>query len=268
MGRVLLALLLLLTVSPAQAANPMDTVHAFCRADGQGDRIVVRTWSNIAPLVQWSLEPAWDHVILIHGFEVGSARYDADGNAFVSVSFHVAADVVAGKVTKEPREEKRTFRLVSDEARTFWQIAGPPPGPHVFLNQVEPDEMAASLDATNGSFLTNASFVQSFLNGAGWELSPFLVRDTPSLAELNEVDSPEAGDIVLYYDGEAPYHIGILESDDVVLSATLNAGIRRAPVDAFAGKVRYRRARASARASTPTPVKQPTKAKAPAKRKR
>jgi hypothetical protein len=268
MGIVLIALLALLGPLPAYAANPMDTVHAFCRADGRGERIVVRTWPTIAPLVEWGLEPAWDHVILIHGFEVGSARYDADGNAFVSVTFHVAAEVEAGKVTKEPREEKRTFRVVSDEARTLWVIAGPPPVPHVFISQVEPDEMAASLDADTGSFITNTAFIQSFLNGAGWELSPFRVRDAPELTELNDADDPQAGDIVLYYDGDTPYHIGVLESDGVVLSATHNVGIRRAPIDAFAGKVRYRRARASARVTTPTPVKEPTKKKAPAKRKR
>lgn len=261
-------LLVLASVTTVRAENPMDTVHAFCRADGRGERIVIRSWPNIAPLVQWGLEPAWDHVVLIHGFEVGSPRFDGEGNAFVEVSFHVAADVEAGKVTKEPREEKRTFRLAGDESRTYWTITGPPPAPHVYLNQADPDEMAASLDADSGVFLTNTTFIRSFLNGAGWELPAFPLRDAPTLSELNEVEVPEAGDLVLYYDGDTPYHVGIVESEGVVLSATLNAGIRRAPIDAFAGKVRYRRARAGARLSTPTPVKEPTKPAAKKRRKR
>lgn len=260
--------LLLAAVATVRAENPMDTVHAFCRADGRGERIVTRSWPHIAPLVQWGLEPAWDHVVLVHGFEVGSPRFDGEGNAFVEVSFHVAADVEAGKVTKEPREEKRTFRLASDESRTYWTIAGPPPAPHVYFNQADPDQMAASLDAGSGVFLTNTTFVQEFLNGAGWNVPAFALRDAPTLEELKDVEVPEAGDFVLYFDGDTPYHIGILESDGVVLSATLNAGIRRAPLDAFAGKVRYRRARAGARAATPTPVKEPTKPASKKKRKR
>lgn len=235
----------------AAAVSAMDTVHAFCRADGRGERILVRTWPTFAPLIQWGLEPAWDHVVLIDSYEVSDPRYDDAEHAVVTVTYHVAADVEAGHVTREPREETRVFRLVADESRT-WRIVGPPPAPHVFLSQVEPDAMAASLEPTTGDFLSSAAFVQHFLDGAGWDLTSFAVSGTPTLGELTDVTTPAIGDIVLYYDGDAPYHIGVLESEDVVLSATLNGGIRRAPVDAFAGKVRYRRPRASARVTTPT----------------
>ena len=70
---------LVLAASPALAANPMDTVRAFCRIDGRGDRIWMRTWAKVAPLVTWGLEPAWDHVLLIEGYEVGTARYSEQG---------------------------------------------------------------------------------------------------------------------------------------------------------------------------------------------
>lgn len=254
---VFLLVLFLVSVSSTQALSPMDTVHAFCRADARGDRIVARTWVNLTPLIQWGLEPAWDRVVLIAGYEVGNTRYDEDDNALVTVTYNVAADVVGGLVTREAREEKRVFRVVADETRTAWYIAGPPPPPHVFLTQVEPEEMAASLDPDTGTFLSSATLIRRFLNGAGWELSSFTVNATATLAELTDVTTPAIGDIVLYYDGDAPYHIGVLEEEDVVLSATLNGGIRRAPVDAFAGKVRYRRPRASARVLTPTPAKVP-----------
>lgn len=252
---------LLVSIAPARALNPMDTVHAFCRADGRGERIVVRTWANVASLVQWRLEPAWDHVVLIEGYEVENARYEDDENAVVQVTYHVAADVEGGKVTREPRQEKRVFRLTADDAGTQWLIAGPPPLPHVFLSQVEPEEMAASIAEETGTFLTNATFVRRFLVDAGWDLPSFAASGTASLTELTDVATPAVGDIVLYYDGDAPYHLGVLESEDAVLSATLNGGVRRAPIDAFAGTVRYRRPRASARALTPTSMPAPTKAK-------
>lgn len=266
MRLISLIVLLLVGASSARALSPMNTVRAFCAADGRGERLLVRTWPNVGPLIQWRLEPAWDRVVLIEGYEVGEARYD-EGSAVVNVTYHVGAEVEGGRVTREAREEKRVFRLIADETRTVWLIAGPPPAPHVFLSQVEADEMAASLHADTGTFLSSAVFVQRFLEGAGWELSSFSVSGAPALTELSAVTTPAVGDIVLYYDGDVPYHLGVLESEDTVVSATLNGGIRRAPLDAFAGKVRYRRPRASARALTPTPAKAPTAAAAKRKAK-
>jgi hypothetical protein len=266
--RIISLLVLLLVGAPsARALSPMNTVRAFCSADGRGERLLVRTWPNLAALIQWRLEPAWDRVVLIEGYEVGEARYDDEGSAVVNVTYHVGAEVEGGRVTRAAREERRVFRLIADETRTAWLIAGPPPAPHVFLSQVEAGEMAASLHADTGTFLSSAVFVQRFLEGAGWELSSFSVSGAPALTELSDVTTPAVGDLVLYYDGDVPYHVGVLESEDVVVSATLNGGIRRAPLDAFAGKVRYRRPRASARALTPTPIKAPTVAAAKRKAK-
>jgi hypothetical protein len=201
-------------------------------------------------------------VVLIEGYEVAETRYLDDEHAEVTVTYHVAADVEGGKVTREARVEKRPFRLVADETGTKWLIAGPPLPPHVFLTQVDPDEMAASLDTDTGTFLSSTAFVRRFLNGAGWELSPFSASGIPALAELGEVTTPSLGDLVLYSDNKTPYHVGVLETEEVVLSATLNGGIRRAPVGAFAGKVSYWRPRPSARVLTPTPGKAPATAKA------
>src|SRR5262249_32598587 len=113
---------------------------------------------------------------------------------------------------------------------------------------------------------TAASFVQHYLTGAGWDISAFSVRGAATLDALSEVSTPALGDIVLYYDGDVPYHVGVLESEDAVLSAMLYGGIRRSPLHAFSVAVHYRRPRDSARASTPTPVPAPTKAKPRAKR--
>jgi hypothetical protein len=252
---------LLAVAAPARALNPMDAVHAFCRADGRGERLLARTWINVAPLIRWGLEPGWDRVVLIESYEVAEPRYHDNAHAEVTVTYYVAVDVEGDKVTREPRQEKHTFHLVADESGKQWGIVGPPAPPHVFLIQVDPEEMAASLDPDAGTFLTSSTFARGFINGAGWELSPFTVSDIPALAELSQVTTPALGDLVLYYDGKTPYHVGVLEAEDAVLSATLNGGIRRAPVAAFAGKVRYWRPRASARALTPTPAKAPPKAK-------
>jgi hypothetical protein len=244
---------------PASALTPMETVHAFCRGDARGDRLLMRTWPNVAALIDWVLEPAWDHVVLIDGYEVGEPRYEDDEHAVVDVTYHVAADVRGGRVAREPRQEKRAYRLVADDSQAHWRILGPAPPPHVFASQVDAEAMGVSLDPVSGDFLSAAAFVRQYLNGAGWDLSSFAVTDMPTLTELTEVVTPAVGDIVLYYDGDAPYHLGVLESEDAVLSATLNGGIRRAPLEAFAGTVRFRRPRASARVGTPTAVAEPTR---------
>ena len=74
-----------------------------------------------------------------------------------------------------------------------------------------------------------------------------------------QCSTPEAGDLVVYYDGEKPYHVGLLESEDQVVSATLNTGVRRAPLAAFAGEVRYWRLPMNA----PTPFSPPATASTP-----
>ena len=80
----------------------------------------------------------------------------------------------------------------------------------------------------------------------------FPYADTESLvtaAGFYSVGTAQTGDLVFYYDGGKPYHVGLVEEDRVV-SATLNAGVRRTPFAAFAGEMRYRRP--LERATTPT----------------
>jgi hypothetical protein len=242
----------------AVAAGPQETARTFCRRDALGDRLLARTWPNVAPLIDWVLEPAWDRVNLIDGYELSEARLESGDTAAVEVTYHVAAEVRAGSVVREPRQEKRTLRLRLDEDSGWWRILAPPLPPHVFASQVDSDVMAASLATETGDFLTASAFVWRFLDGAGWSIAPFTAGNAHQLAELAQVDDPQPGDIVLYYDGEEPYHIGIVEAEDTILSATLNGGLRRAPLDAFAGTVRYRRPRTGARYPTAQPTALPS----------
>ena len=69
---------------------------------------------------------------------------------------------------------------------------------------------------------------------------------SPSAPDFSTERTAEIGDLALYYDGDRPYHVGVVESDETVVSATLNGGIRRTPFGAFAGEIRYRRPVAAA----------------------
>jgi hypothetical protein len=55
------------------------------------------------------------------------------------------------------------------------------------------------------------------------------------------VGVPQAGDLVVYLRDGTPYHVGIVEGEDQIVSSTLNAGIVRTGTDAFAGEVKYLR---------------------------
>lgn len=242
---------------PPVTASPRETARIFCRRDAMGDRLLARTWPNVAPLVDWILEPAWDRVALIDGYELSEARFENGETAVVEVTYHIAAEVRAGSVVREPRRETRKLRLRFDAESGWWRILGPPPPPHVFATQVDSDVMAASLATGTGDFLTASALVWRFLDDAGWKIAPFTADRAHQVAELAQVDTPEPGDIVLYYDDEGPYHIGIFEAEDRILSATLNGGVRRAPLDAFAGTVRYRRPRSDAREPTAEKTRSP-----------
>ena len=246
---------------PAQGADPRDTVRAFCQADGRGDRLLARTWPRVAPLIAWALEPAWDRVTLIAGYEVAPARVEQDG-ALVEVTYAVDADVGPGRISREQRRESRTFHLALDDTETRWVILGPPPRPHVFGTQVDADAMAASLDPQQDAFLSASALVWQLMKGAGSD-APYL--PTAQLAAgdaLVSVTTPEPGDLIVYYDGDEPYHVGVLEAEDIVVSATLNAGIRRAPVAAFAGTPRYRRV-GPTKSATPAASPKPRVVKRP-----
>ena len=256
MYRLLWAIgVLLIFASPGLAADPLNTVRTFCRADGNGDRLHPRTWPSVASLVAWRLEPAWDRVRLIRGYEVKTPRRTEYGVA-IEVTYTVGADVRSGTVHKGERLETRTYRLRQDGPGAAWRIRGPAPVPYVFASQVDAEAMAALLEPTNSAYVSASALVWRLLRDAGRDL-PY--ADTEALASAPgfvPVETAQPGDVVLYYDGSEPYHAGLVEaglveaglveaglgeSRDQVVSATLNAGVQRAPFAAFAGEVRYRR---------------------------
>jgi hypothetical protein len=245
----------------AEAADPLNTMRAFLQADGHGARVDPRSWPVVADLVTWPLEPAWDHVYLIRGFELGTPeRRDAELD--VVVQYTITAEVRSNTVKEEERVESRTYRLMRDEDGV-WRIKPPAPPPYVFASDADAQALAELLAPGDPRYVSNSGFVSYLLRDAGWAI-PY--ADTAALATAAEFSSErtaEVGDLVLYFDGETPYHVGVVESEDTVVSSTLNGGIRRTPFGAFAGEIKYRRPLATARA-TPTAEPEPT----PAKRRR
>jgi hypothetical protein len=251
--------LVLLSLAPgiARAADSLETVRIFCRADGSGARLAQGTWPAVANLVAWQLEPAWDTVRLIAGYEVDNPR-QRDGGSSVDVHYTVTADVFSRGVTRERRVETHTYMLEPNGAGG-WRIRPPAPPPYVFESQADADAIQALLDPETSTYVSNSALVWQLLRGAGWEI-PY--ADTASLARAPDFTpqrTAQVGDLAFYYDGEQPYHVGVVEADDRVISATINGGIRRTPFAAFAGEIRYRRPAAAKPPATPSPAPHPAR---------
>src|SRR5215475_3198987 len=71
----------------AVESGPQGVVRQFCQADGLGLRVSPWGWSNVAPLVSWQLEPAWDEVVLITDYQVGPPHPVEGGALAIDVAF-------------------------------------------------------------------------------------------------------------------------------------------------------------------------------------
>src|SRR5512139_243951 len=225
----------------AQEVGPQGVARQFCQADALGQRSHPHSWPEVAPLVDWPFEPAWDHAVLISDYQVGEPRPVAGGGLEVEVKYLVVGDVSALGYAPTNRSEVVVLPLRFTE-QTGWRIGGPPPAPHLFASRVDPEAIARSIAHTGGALLANSSFVWQMYRAAGWNVAFQRTQDLPSGAAFRRVDAPQPGDLVVYGrpDG-TPYHVGILEAANQVVSSTMNAGVVRTTLGAFAGAVTYYR---------------------------
>jgi len=95
--------------------------------------------------------------------------------------------------------------------------------------------------AVDSSYVSDSGFVWRMLRSAGWNVANERTLDLLSGATYRAVGTPAAGDLVAYLQDGVPYHVGLLAQENQVVSATINAGVVRTPVDVFPGDVVYLR---------------------------
>ncbi len=240
---------------PAPPLGPQSVVRLFCQLDGLGQRGSVAGWNDVAPLVSWAFEPAWDHALLIAGYEVGNPHaVEGDGTALaVDVRSQVVARVSALGVDNTMQLETISFRVRTADQRN-WRIDGPPPSPHIFSSRVDVDAMRQSFQTGGVNFVPNSLFIWHMFQSAGWAIDFQPIEQLLNGHGFRAVTQPAPGDVVVYLRDGVPYHAGVLEAEKQTVSSTLNAGIVRTAVDAFAGETRYVRLVEPPPASPSTPV--------------
>lgn len=236
-----LACLVLATAVQTQAveSGPQAVVRQFCQSDGLGRRVLMPGWAAVAPLVAWSFEPAWDHVVLVSSYEVGSPRSDENDGSAVEVRYAVIGQVSALGFDTAVHLEAVELRLETSAGR--WRIAGPPPPPHIFASRVDIDELRQSLQSGGLNFMPNSAFVWQLFRSAGWNVPFVASTDLLAGSAYRAVAKAHVGDLAVYLRDGVPYHVGVFEAEDRIVSSTLNAGIVRTMPDAFAGELKYLR---------------------------
>jgi hypothetical protein len=254
---VTFAMLMLQGIAPSAELGPQGVVRQFCQADGNGQRVTIPGWAALAPLLTWTYEPAWDTVVLITGYTVGSPQPAEQNVLAVEVRYFVVGLLLPTGMNPEPHVESVIYQVQPDEQGS-WHILGPLPAPHLFVNRVDIDAMRRSLSNGGVNFLANSVFVWQMFQSAGWAVPYESTTDLLSGATYRVVDNPKPGDLAVYLRDGAPYHVGLLEASNQLVSSTLNAGIARTTVDAFPGEVRYLRlARTGTVGSVATAVPSP-----------
>ena len=231
----------LANVSPVAAveSGPQGVVRQFCQADALGRRVSLRDWSQFIPIVEWPFEPAWESVLLITGYSIGSPRPAEEGALDIDVDYTVVGQVSALGLETNVQVETVTFRVHAPEQG--WRIMGPPPPPHIFGTRIDIEVLHRSFAYGALNFVPDSVFVWQMFRSVGWNVPFERVADLLGGTTYRLIEKPQAGDVVVYLRDGLAYHAGLLEAENQVVSSTLNAGIVRASVDAFDGDVRYLR---------------------------
>lgn len=255
----ILSMTLLPVATRAADPGPQNVVREFCQLDAMGARLASPRWREIAPLIAWPFDPAWDQILFITGYQIGSTRALDEGRLAVDVDYAVVGEASALGFEPVSYRDRVTFILDTPD-EIHWRIISPMVPPHVFGALVSADEVVATLKNDRGSFVSSSLFVQRLMRAAGWDVGYERTTDLLSHGSYGPTDDPRAGDLAVYTQDGTAYHVGVLERDGKVVSATLNGGIVRTTLNAFLGQVQYLRLFVTERLPaepTPTPGEGP-----------
>lgn len=117
--------------------SPVDIVKRYVRLDQKGARLDAMGFDVLAPYIDWSDEPVWDHIVVIQGVDVPEdyRKWEIIDNleVIIPVTFRVRGSVNLKTATFTPDERTEEVRFHVTAVRSSWRIIEPMMPPHIGL---------------------------------------------------------------------------------------------------------------------------------------
>jgi hypothetical protein len=123
-----IVLLLSCSVTAHAGSLPDEVVSAYVSYDYSGGRLK----GVIPSMVVWEHEPGWDQTVIVDDVSISSAKYLADDEASVLVTYHVVGFRGGVDLVFKARMEHVAFKL--KKLNEDWLIVSPVIPPHVTAN--------------------------------------------------------------------------------------------------------------------------------------
>jgi hypothetical protein len=117
-------------VSGSYPATSVGVVRAYCNFDLNTGRISSANFAKLPAYSTWGVEPGWDTVTIVSGFQIVSSK-QTDDHAVVEVRWNVLGHMDGERANRDEKPELVDYHLKLVEKR--WKIEAPVIPPHVSL---------------------------------------------------------------------------------------------------------------------------------------
>lgn len=115
--------------------DPAAVVKAYFSLDMKGARLEAGYWEALKPYVDWEEEPAWEHAVVIEGYEVveDTATWEVLGQmeVIIPVKFRVSGVMYWETAAFVPEAKVEEFRILVKVVEGRWRIIEPRLAPHI-----------------------------------------------------------------------------------------------------------------------------------------
>jgi len=123
------------TQSGSLKHSPAEVVKRYVRLDQKGARLEAMGFDVLAPYIDWTEEPSWDHIVVIHDVEVPEdyrkwAIIDSL-DVIIPVTFRVRGSVNLKTAIFVPEDKTEEVRFHVKAVRNSWRIVEPVIPPHI-----------------------------------------------------------------------------------------------------------------------------------------
>jgi hypothetical protein len=123
------------TQSGSLKRSPVEVVKRYVRLDQKGARLEPIGFDVLAPYIDWTEEPSWDHVVVIQEADVPEdyRKWVIIDNldVIIPVTFRVRGSVNLKSAVFVPEDKTEEVRFHVKAVRNIWRIVEPVIPPHI-----------------------------------------------------------------------------------------------------------------------------------------